>query len=226
MERKAVFSRESFSSASRLSRIGRAGVFARHGADRIGRRIDIDEAAVDLARRRAVAQRGHRIRKRRIDQDRAVNERHRVDVPVACMLGHDAFQERGALRPVRVLFTHQAIDLAYLHGRKRPREARGRAGREDQFRNRRKRLSSGTRRRGMEIDSQPMFAFQNEMGRMQVQRLEMAFEVGRGHEEIEPVPLWQQGLLRRALFHGHEGPAQEARKADAAEGRLEPARAN
>ena len=203
---------------------GRARIVALDAANPVGPGIDIDQPAVDFALRRLVAQRAHGVGKRRIDQHRAIDQRHRIDIAARGMFGHDAPGKHVAARPDFTAFAHQSVDLADLQRRK----GAGKAGRgprgKDQFGQGGKAGARCDRGRGAKADRQAMLAFLDQRRAVQSHGAGIALEVSGGDKQVERVARRQQRRAGLARGHGVERFGQQARKTRPAERRFEPAR--
>ena len=91
-----------------------AGIGMTLAANFVGMRIDIDEAPVDFALRRAVAQHRHRLGERGVDQHRAVDQCDRFGIAAVAMLGQHAFDKGGAAMPRIFAFRREIVDLGQL----------------------------------------------------------------------------------------------------------------
>ena len=100
-------------------------------APRLG--VDIDEAPVDLAPRRAVAQRVDGLIERRVGEHRAVDQHRILGHAGGKLLRQYPFEKRLAARPFDMVLVQQPVELARRKGREGTGKTRGRARRENQF---------------------------------------------------------------------------------------------
>ena len=195
-------------------------------ADLVRVRIDIDEAPVNFALGGAVAQHAHRFGERRVDQHRPVDQRHPFGIAAMAVLGHDPFDEGGAAVPGIAVLLRQSVDFGQLQRREGPGKAgRGPRGK-DQLDRRGQRFAGLCRGGRAEPDREAMLALLDRRRAVQPQHLRVALEIGRGHEQIDRMPLWQQRRIGPAALHRPQRLAQQPREAEPAERRLEPARAD
>ena len=94
--------------------VRRAGIIALHAADALGVRVDIDEAAVNLALGRAGGEDRHSLGKGGVDQHRAVDQRGAGDFLRRGEVGQDARQEGGAAGPFCAALGGEGVDFGYL----------------------------------------------------------------------------------------------------------------
>ena len=202
---------------ARHLRRGRAELEAR-----AGRGVDIDEAPVDLALGRALAQRVHRRAERRIDQHRSVDQHCGVDRVGGELARQRAFEKRIARRPTQAAFREHPVKLSDAERRERAGKARCRARGEGQF------GRIGERARAMvgKWDDEPVLGFHYLRWRMQFEPFGMAAKVGDGDEQIERLAAGQQSPVAAARRHRLQRVEDQVGKAFAPERRFEPARAD
>ena len=151
-------------------------------------------------------------------------------------MGEDAGEEGIAARPaanglalvlaVGGALGDQPVDLGDVQRREGAGEAGRGAGGQHQFGQRRHLAATGFGRAGAEADRQAVLAFVDFARGVQSQFFRVAAKIGGGDEQIERVAGGEQRRAGRAGGHHVERLGDHPREADAAERRLEPARAD